>query len=144
MTQGIILTLRSLLLYGVWGFSYKLLSIKQIQGEWVGALIMLFGALISASLAVVRSEPFPMAKVSGTIPWLMLAAVSGAVGNILLVKAMATPGISSGMALAISGAYPLVAAFLAYLFLAEKLTLTQLIGTAAIVFGVGLLTFKQT
>lgn len=143
MTQGIVLTLLALLFYGVWGFSYKLLSIKQIQGEWVVALIMLFGAIISAALALARAEPFPMAKVSGSIPWLLLAAASGAVGNILLVKAMATPGVSSGVALAVSGAYPLVAALLAFLFLGEKLTATQAIGTAAIVFGVGLLTFKQ-
>lgn len=143
MTQGIVLTLLALLFYGVWGFSYKLLSIKQIQGEWVVALIMLFGAIVSASLAVARAEPFPLTKISGSIPWVVLAAVSGAVGNILLVRAMASPGISSGVALAISGAYPLVAALLAYLFLAEKLTGTQAIGTAAIVFGVGLLMFKQ-
>lgn len=143
MTQGIVLTLLALLFYGVWGFSYKLLSIKQIQGEWVVALIMLFGAIISASLAVVRAEPFPLAKISGSIPWLLLAAASGAVGNIMLVRAMASPGINSGVALAISGAYPLVAALLAYLFLAEKLTVTQAVGTAAIVFGVALLTLKQ-
>jgi drug/metabolite transporter (DMT)-like permease len=142
MTQGFVLTLLALLLYGVWGFSYKLLSIKNIQGEWVVAMIMLFGAVISASIAVARSEPFPLTKVSGTIPWLVLAASSGALGNIMLVRAMASPGISSGVALAISGAYPLVAALLAYLFLGEQLTGTQAIGTAAIVFGVGLLMFK--
>lgn len=143
MTQGIVLTLLSLLMYGVWGFSYKLLSIKQIQGEWVVALIMLFGALISASLAIARSDQFPLAKIGGSIPLLLMAAASGAVGNILLVRAMASPGLSSGVALAISGAYPLVAALLAYLFLAEKLTGIQVIGTAMIVFGVGLLSFKQ-
>ena len=112
MTQGILLTLFALLLYGVWGFSYKLLSIKEIQGEWVVAVIMLFGAVISASLAVARAEPFPLGKLSGNIPWLVLAASSGALGNIMLVRAMASPGISSGVALAISGAYPLVAALL--------------------------------
>lgn len=31
MTQGFVLTLLALLLYGVWGFSYKLLS---ISGSW--------------------------------------------------------------------------------------------------------------
>ncbi len=137
------LTLLALLLYGVWGFSYKLLSIKQIQGEWVVAVIMLFGAVISASLAVARSDPFPFGKISGNLHLLALAALSGALGNIMLVRAMASPGISSGVALAISGAYPLVAALLAYLFLGEKLTGTQAMGTAAIVFGVGLLMFKQ-
>jgi len=142
MTQGFVLTLLALLFYGIWGFSYKLLSIKEIQGEWVVALIMLFGAVISASIAVARSDPFPLGKISGNLPWLVLAAASGAVGNILLVRAMASPGISSGVALAISGAYPLVAALLAYLVLGEQLTGTQAIGTAAIVFGVGLLMFK--
>jgi len=142
MTQGFVLTLLSLALYGLWGFSYKLLSIKQIQGEWVVALVMLFGAGISAAIAVVRSEPFPVDRINGNIPWLVLAALSGAVGNIFLVKAMASPGLSSGVALAISGAYPLVAALLAYLFLGEQLTGIQAIGTAAIVFGVGLLMFK--
>ncbi len=142
MTHGFVLTLLALLLYGVWGFSYKLLSLKQIQGEWVVALIMLFGAVISASIAVARSEPLPLGKISANIPWLALAALSGAVGNIMLVRAMASPGISSGVALAISGAYPLVAALLAYLFLGEQLTGIQAIGTAAIVFGVGLLMFK--
>lgn len=142
MTQGFVLTLLALLLYGIWGFSYKLLSIKEIQGEWVVAVVMLFGAIISASLAVARSEPFPLGKISGNIPWLVLAASSGALGNIMLVRAMASPGISSGVALAISGAYPLVAALLAYLFLGEQLTGIQAIGTAAIIFGVGLLMFK--
>ncbi|MDP2963289.1 MAG: EamA family transporter [Sulfurimicrobium sp.] len=142
MTQGFVLTLLALLLYGVWGFSYKLLSLKEIQGEWVVALVMLFGAVISASLAMARSDPFPFDKISGNIPWLVLAALSGAVGNIFLVKAMAFPGLSSGVVLAISGAYPLVAALLAYFFLSEQLTSIQAIGTAAIVFGVGLLMFK--
>jgi drug/metabolite transporter (DMT)-like permease len=142
MTQGFVLTLLALLLYGVWGFSYKLLSIKGIQGEWVVALVMLLGAVISASIAVTRSEPFPLDKVSANIPWLVLAALSGAVGNILLVKAMTFPGLSSGLVLAITGAYPLVAALLAYFFLGEQLTGIQATGTATIVFGVGLLMFK--
>lgn len=142
MTQGFVLTLLALLLYGVWGFSYKLLSIKEIQGEWVVALVMLLGAVISALIAVTRSEPFPLDKVSANIPWLVLAALSGAVGNIFLVKAMTFPGLSSGLVLAITGAYPLVAALLAYFFLGEQLTGIQAIGTAAIVFGVGLLMFK--
>lgn len=142
MTQGFLLTLLALLFYGVWGFSYKLLSLKEIQGEWVVALIMLCGAAISAAIAVARSEPFPLDKIGGNVPWLVLAALTGAVGNIFLVKAMAYPGLSSGVALAISGAYPLVAALLAFFFLGELLTGTQVIGTAAIVFGVGLLMFK--
>lgn len=142
MTQGFVLTLLALLLYGVWGFSYKLLSIKEIQGEWVVALVMLLGAVISALIAVTRSEPFPLDKVSANIPWLVLAALSGAVGNIFLVKAMTFPGLSSGLVLAITGAYPLVAALLAYFFLGEQLTGIQAIGTATIVFGVGLLMFK--
>jgi len=142
MTQGFVLTLLALLLYGVWGFSYKLLSIKEIQGEWVVALVMLVGAVISALIAVTRSEPFPLGKVSANIPWLVLAALSGAVGNIFLVKAMTFPGLSSGLVLAITGAYPLVAALLAYFFLGEQLTAIQAAGTAAIVFGVGLLMFK--
>jgi drug/metabolite transporter (DMT)-like permease len=142
MTQGFALTLLALLLYGIWGFSYKLLSIKEIQGEWVVALIMLFGAIISAAIALARSEPLPLDKIAGNIPWLVLAALSGAVGNIFLVKAMAYPGMSSGIVLAISGAYPLVAALLAYFFLNEQLTAMQAVGTAAIVFGVGLLMFK--
>ena len=142
MTQGFVLILLALMLYGIWGFSYKLLSIKEMQGEWVVAVVMLFGAIISAALAVARSEPFPLGKISGNIPWLVLAASSGALGNIMLVRAMASPGISSGVALAISGAYPLVAALLAYLFLGEQLTAIQAIGTTAIIFGVGLLMFK--
>lgn len=143
MTHGIMLTLLALLFYGAWGFSYKLLSLKQIQGEWVVALIMLFGAIISAALALARSEPLPLAKIGENLPWLALAAFSGAVGNILLVKAMAAPGISSGVALAISGAYPLVAALLTYLFLGEKLTGTQALGMTTIVFGVGLLMLRE-
>ncbi len=142
MTQGFVLSLLALLLYGIWGFSYKLLSIKEIQGEWVVALVMLLGAVISALIAVTRSEPFPLDKVSANIPWLVLAALSGAVGNIFLVKAMTFPGLSSGLVLAITGAYPLVAALLAYFFLGEQLTGIQAIGTATIVFGVGLLMFK--
>ncbi|MBS4095270.1 MAG: EamA family transporter [Sulfuricella sp.] len=143
MTQGFVFTLLALLLYGVWGFSYKLLSIREIQGEWVVALVMLCSAAISALLAVTRAEPFPLTKIGGNLPWLVLAALSGAVGNILLVKAMAFPGLSSGVVLAITGAYPLVAALLAYFFLGESLTGTQAIGTAAIVFGVGLLMFQR-
>lgn len=142
MTQGLTLALVSLLLYGVWGFSYKLLSLKEIQGEWVVALVMLFGAIISAAIALVRSDPFPTGKMAGNIPWLALVAASGAVGNIFLIKAMASPGLSSGVALAVSGAYPLIAALLAYIFLGEQLAAAQAVGVAAIVFGVGLLTFK--
>jgi drug/metabolite transporter (DMT)-like permease len=142
MTQGLMLALLSLLLYGVWGFSYKLLSLREIQGEWAVALVMLLGALISAGIALARSDPFPLGKMAGNIPWLGLVAVSGAVGNIFLIKAMAAPGLSSGVALAVSGAYPLVAALLAYLFLGEQLAGFQALGIAAIVFGVGLLTFK--
>jgi len=66
-------------------------------------------------------------------------AVSGAVGNIFLIKAMSAPGLSSGVSLAVSGAYPLVAALLSYLFLGEQLTGVQVIGIAAIVSGLGLL-----
>lgn len=142
MSQGLLFALLSLLLYGVWGFSYKLLSLKGIQGEWAVALVMLLGAIISAAIALMRSEPFPLIKMAGSTPLLILVALSGAVGNIFLIKAMATPGLSSGVALAVSGAYPLVAALLAYLFLSEQLAGFQIIGVAAIVFGVGLLTFK--
>lgn len=142
MTQGLMLALLSLLLYGVWGFSYKLLSIKEIQGEWAVSLVMLLGAAISALIAVARSDPFPVDKMTGNIPWLVLVALTGALGNIFLIKAMATPGLSSGVALAVSGAYPLVAALLAYFFLGEHVAGTQAIGIAAVVFGVGLLMFK--
>lgn len=142
MTTGLTLTLLALLLYGIWGFSYKLLSIREIQGEWVVALVMLFGAIISAIIALARAEPFPAVKIGANIPLLVLAALSGAVGNIFLVKAMAVPGMSSGIVLAISGAYPMVAALLAYFFLGEQLTGMQVIGTAAIIFGVGLLMMK--
>ena len=142
MTQGLLLALLSLLLYGIWGFSFKLLSLKGIQGEWAVSLVMLFGAAFSALIAVTRSEAFPLEKISGNIPWLALVALSGAVGNIFLIKAMSYPGLSSGVVLAISGAYPLVAALLAYFILGEQLSVTQAIGTAAIVLGVGLLMFK--
>lgn len=142
MTQGLAFALLSLLLYGVWGFSYKLLSLKAIQGEWAVALVMLVGAAISAAIALARAEPFPLDKVGANLPWLGLVALSGAVGNIFLIKAMATPGLHSGVALAISGAYPLVAALLAYFFLGEHLAGAQAVGIAAIVFGVGLLVFK--
>ncbi len=142
MTQGLMLALLSLLLYGVWGFSYKLLSIKEIQGEWAVSLVMLFGAVISALIAMLRADPFPLDKMSGNIPWLGLVAISGAVGNIFLIKAMATPGLSSGTALAVSGAYPLVAALLAYFFLGEHLAGIQIVGVVAIVLGVGLIMFK--
>ena len=142
MTQGIVFALLALMLYGVWGFSYKLLSLKDIQGEWVVAVVMLIGAGLAALIALLRADPFPYDKMSGNIPWLGLVALSGAVGNILLIKAMATPGLSSGIVLAISGAYPLVAALLGYFILGEQLTGTQLVGTSAIVFGVGLLMFK--
>jgi drug/metabolite transporter (DMT)-like permease len=142
MTQGLLLALLSLLLYGVWGFSYKLLSIREIHGEWAVALVMLFGAIISAVIALVRADPFPLGKMAGSAHWLALVALSGAVGNIFLIKAMAAPSLSSGVALAVSGAYPLVAALLAYFFLGEQLAGFQAVGIAAIVFGVGLLTFK--
>ncbi|OYY94583.1 MAG: hypothetical protein B7Y41_07085 [Hydrogenophilales bacterium 28-61-23] len=142
MTQGLTLALLSLLLYGIWGFSFKLLSIKEIQGEWAVSLIMLFGAAISALIALARAEAFPLEKIGGNIPWLVLVAVSGAVGNIFLIKAMSFPGLSSGVVLAVSGAYPLVAALLAYFILGEQLGLTQALGAAAIVLGVGLLMFK--
>ncbi|MDD3528910.1 MAG: EamA family transporter [Gallionellaceae bacterium] len=144
MTQGLLLALLSLLLYGVWGFSYKLLSIRGIQGEWAVSMVMLLGAAISAAIALWRAEPFPADKLAGSVPWLVLVlvAASGAIGNIFLIKAMAAPGFSAGVALAVSGAYPLVAALLAYLLLGEQIAATQAVGIAAIVFGVGLLTFR--
>ncbi len=142
MTQGLSFTLLALLLYGLWGFSYKLLSLREIQGEWVVALVMLFGAIISASIAIARAEPLPVAKFAANIALLVLAALSGAIGNIFLVKAMAAPGMNSGVVLAISGAYPLIAALLAYAFLHEQLTGMQILGTATIIFGVGLLVMK--
>ncbi|MEW5770637.1 MAG: EamA family transporter [Pseudomonadota bacterium] len=132
----------SLLLYGVWGFSYKLLSAREIHGEWVVSLVMLLGAIISATIAVARSYPFPLEKVAGNIPWLLLVAASGALGNIVLLKAMSSPGISTGVALAVSGAYPLVAAVLAYYFLGEQIGGVQAVGILAVVLGVGLLTYK--
>ncbi len=139
MTQSMLFTLLSQVLYGVWGFSYKLRSLKGIQGEWAVALVMLLGAAASAAIALARANPFPLGKLAATTPWLLLVALSGAVDNIFLIKAMATPGLNSGVALAVSGAYPLVAALLAYLILDEQL---QAIGVAAIVFGVGLLTYR--
>jgi drug/metabolite transporter (DMT)-like permease len=142
MTQGLAFALLSLLLYGVWGFSYKLLSLKDIQGEWAVSMVMLAGAVISALIAVARSDPFPFDKMSGNITWLGLVALSGAVGNIFLIKAMSAPSLSSGVALAVSGAYPLVAALLAYFFLGEQLAGSQIVGVAAVVFGVGLIMFK--
>lgn len=144
MTQGLLFALSSLLLYGIWGFSYKLLSVRGIQGEWAVALVMLLGATLSAGIALVRAEPFPAARMAGAVPVLVLVlvAASGAVGNIFLIKAMAAPGFSSGVALAVSGAYPLVAALLAYAFLSEQLAGMQVAGIAAIVLGVGLLTFR--
>lgn len=142
MTQGLTFALLSLLLYGIWGFSYKLLSLKGIQGEWAVSLVMLLGAILSATIALLRSEPFPLDRMSGGWLVLGLVAVCGAVGNIFLIKAMSVPGFSSGVALAVSGAYPLVAALLAFLILGERLAGVQIIGIAAIVTGVGLLLYK--
>jgi drug/metabolite transporter (DMT)-like permease len=142
MTQGLLFALLSLVLYGIWGFSYKLLALRDIQGAWAVALIMLLGAAISAGIALARFEPFPAAKFGSNVPWIVVVALSGAVGNIFLTKAMAAPGMSSGVVMAITGAYPLVVALLAWVFLNEQLAGPQAIGIAAIVFGVGLLTFK--
>lgn len=50
--------------------------------------------------------------------------------------------MSSGVVMAITGAYPLVVALLAFFFLNEQLTAAKMIGIAAIVLGVALLTFK--
>lgn len=142
MTQGLLFTLLALLLYGIWGFSYKLLAIKDIHGAWAVAVVMLLGSVISAGIAMGRLEAFPVGKFASNLPVLVLVAVSGAVGNIFLTKAMAAQGMNSGVVMALTGAYPLVVALLAYLFLNEQLTGTQASGIAAIVFGVGLLTFK--
>lgn len=139
MSQGLSFALLSLLLYGVWGFSYKLLSLKGIQGEWAVSLVMLLGAVISASIALLRAEPFPVERIGTGWVVLALVAISGAVGNIFLIKAMSAPGFVSSVALAVSGAYPLVAAILAYVFLGEQLTAMQVIGIAVIVSGIGLL-----
>jgi len=65
MTQGLLFALLSLLLYGVWGFSYKLLSLKGIQGEWAVSLVMLLGAVLSAMIALARAEPFPFDRIGG-------------------------------------------------------------------------------
>lgn len=142
MTQGLFFTLLALLLYGIWGFSYKLLAIKDIQGAWAVALVMLLGSAISAGIALTRMEPFPAGKFGGSLPLLVLVALSGAVGNIFLTKAMAAPGMNTGVVMALTGAYPLVVTLLAFLFLSEQLASAQLFGIAAIVLGVGLLTLK--
>lgn len=50
-----------------------------------------------------RSDPFHFDRMSGNMPWLGRVAVTGALGNILLIKAMSVPGVSSGVVLAVSG-----------------------------------------
>lgn len=88
MTQGLLFALLSLALYGIWGFSYRLLALRDIQGAWAVALIMLLGAAISAGIALARLEPFPAAQFGGNVPWIVVVALSGAVGNIFLTRAM--------------------------------------------------------
>lgn len=139
MSAGIFLALISLLLYGLWGFSYKMLSTHSISTEWGVSLAMIAGGMASAALAIAKGHSLP-ALTMPQAGWILAIAGAGALGNILLVRSMASPGMHAGSALAISGAYPLVAALLAWVFLAEATGARQAVGMLLIIAGVAVLT----
>lgn len=143
MNSGILFSFASLILYGLWGFSYKLLAKQGISGEWSVSIIMLFGAIFTMFLAVAKQEQFP--QISSWSVWVLVLAVAtaGALGNVFLIKAMGVPGFSAGVGLSISAAYPLIAALLALLFLKEHMGLHQWLGVALVVAGVSLLSVEK-
>ncbi len=99
-------------------------------------MAMIVGGVASAAIAVAKGHSMPAVSSPQTI-WIILAiAASGTLGNVILLRSMATPGLPAGVPLAIGAAYPLVATLLAWVFLAESIGARQLLGMLLVVAGV--------
>jgi len=135
---GLGLAFGAFFMYGLWGFGFKMISKETSASEWSVAIILLFSASVSGMSALAKSNGLPTFSMNFII-WGMVVALASAFGNIFLVKSLGSADIKTGVVMAISAAYPIITALLAYFFLKEHIGLSQLLGMAMILIGVAIL-----
>lgn len=125
--------------YGVWAFAMKKISESPWSNQWTIGITMLIAGVFSMFFAYFQGG-FPKVHLSGQYYiWIALTAIMGLVGNILLVKAYQTGGLSISAIAAIISCSSLVTLLAAWLFMGETVNMKNLLGMALIVIGVTLL-----
>lgn len=124
-----------------WGIAplFEKIGLRQANPVWAIIVRSTLTSVFLLSFVTVQKTPVDLKNWS-TDTW--VTVLLGGVISVLLAQSFyfkALQGGSVSQIIPIVGAYPLVSALLAYLFLGESLSIAQLAGVALVVVGIILL-----
>ncbi|MCS6907565.1 MAG: EamA family transporter [Anaerolineales bacterium] len=126
----------SLLTWGLWGFFGKVAS-RSISGEGL-VLVSNLGWLATYPILVIAFRNHLRSSLSsGDLSWGILAGAVGSLGMLFFYFALERGEASR--VVAITAAYPLITALLAFLLLGENFSLQKLVGLVFALIGVVIL-----
>ncbi len=132
---GLFPCMLTLLLWGLWGFCYKL-SVERLPATVVLLMASVGGLVVAGALFATTSQRLVLS------PYLMLAFVAGLIGNLgtfFFIKALESQKLS--IVVPLTALYPLVSLVLAAIFMGERLQLRHWLGAILATFAGALLVF---
>ena len=141
MPRWIIYTLLTVLLWGLWGVTTKVVSSE--LPPWQLQVISLIGILpVVAVLAwMVRKENAPLDRSMATAS--LAAGLLGCLGNLACFEAMSAGGKAAAV-IPLTSLYPITTVFLALVFLKERPTLIQTLGIGLSILAIWLFNVANT
>ena len=136
MTKWIVLSLITLILWGIWGVALKVASrhLSNWKDLYIASNSAVTIVLIMILLTNLGNVNFSLRSFS----WGFLAGLLGTLGYIFMVLSLEVGGKAS-IVIALTSIYPAITALLSTYFLKEKLTLIQWIGIFMAVLAIILL-----
>ncbi|MDX9833283.1 MAG: DMT family transporter [Anaerolineae bacterium] len=125
---------------GFGSFYVALDQVGETSAFWPLAIGRLAALVALAFLALARRHPVPRGGAPGGLPWglIVLAGVLDAGGNLFFLLATQTGRLD--VAAVLASLYPVVTALLAWVVAGERMTRLQLVGAAAAIVAVMLIT----
>jgi len=139
MDIWILLSLITVILWGLWGLLLKVSS--NILGNWM--LTYIFSYIFSIALAlalIVIVKPHNIPINLGSLA-AVVGGLFGTLGYILFLKALEKG--PAALVVPITALYPAITAILAYIALKEQITTTQAVGIALAIIAVILISIQK-
>jgi transporter family protein len=132
-----IITILSLIMWGVWGFILKLVS-KNVEWYQIYAIGSLVTILAASIIALVYRTQLSINHKDISI--ILAANVAGALGYIFFI--MALKNGEASVVVPLTALYPAITVILSYIILHENITMLRLIGIILAIAAAVLLSFE--
>ena len=136
MTKWIVLSLITLILWGIWGVALKIAS-RQLS-NWKDLYVASNSAVTLVLVVIFLTSLGNINFSLRSFSWGFLAGLLGTLGYIFMVLSLEVGGKAS-IVIALTSIYPAITALLSTYFLKERLTLVQWIGIFMAVLAIVLL-----